>query len=571
MSSEVPPQKAASLYFFVNGAETDKWFLRVCEPRTLVATSAALPQTAMHAAFVWLRQLLAALQHFDVPSARGKAANGRHRVKDATAGQVPKPVKILQPPGGHAASTPRSVVKVPYARAAQARTDAEADGDRAAHAPAPNAPAAQPTAAAQEAPNPRKMPKRLIASMVQLLTALSAALVATRSSAMLWRLYRVCTSAATPALQHVMAAAAGPADAPAEQQGSARAVVEDLLSFVLAAMHETNGEYESAAALYNRAAQAAAQFPGLPGGHAALCSSHAASCYAALADWGAVSATATAAAPVLSAGVRAHCPDLQSLRVWSLPAASAVTGEGPLVPRPAAAPVHMSASIDGALARSQRLLAGLFPQATPAAVAQVPAAMQHLRQEFSAAFAALQDTHHRATPAMAAELLACTHVAAASAQVLATRLPPGHPPPVPPGWLSAACAAIDPCQHLLAASELLTCGHDAEDALIAQSALTLQLTPLSRGMHAEDAGSALSAAQLPLHMHVFGIASALASAREYGVAAPAASGRKLPGKESVLQVRIALSTLPGPCAAPSHLCCEFGVTCCLHAGRVVFW
>ena len=541
MATEASPQKAASLYFFVNGAETDKWFLRVCEPRTLVATSAALPHVALHAAFVWLKQLLAALQHFDVPPGRGNSGQQRpvgSPVKGTAPSQAPKLIKVLQAPAGHTVSTPRSVVKVPYSRTARARTGPEGSSDAAKSDPMPTPAPSQPAAQVQEAPNPRKMPKRLIASMVQLLAAMCSSLVATRGSAMLWRLYRVCTSAATPALQHIMAAGEGAgAEVPGSSQPSARAAAESLLSFVLAAMHQVEGQYESAAALYRTAAQAAAQFPGLPGGHVALCSSNAASCYAALADWTAVSGAAASAAPRLSAGVRVHCADLQSLRVWSLPSAPDAAPEVPLVPRPSAAPVLMSAAIDGALARAQQLLGDLFPQATPAAVAQVPATVRQLDAEFSAAFAALQATHHTATPVMAAELLACTHAAAASSQALAARLPPGQPPPVPPGWLSSACAAMDPCQHLLAASELLTCGHGAEHALIAQSALTLQLTPLSRGMHARDARCAPSAAQLPVHMHVFSIASALASAREYGVAAPAASGRKLPGKEAVLQVR----------------------------------
>ena len=50
----------AQLYFFVNRAEADKWMLRTCELRALVAATSATPHLALHSCYAWLAQLTGA-------------------------------------------------------------------------------------------------------------------------------------------------------------------------------------------------------------------------------------------------------------------------------------------------------------------------------------------------------------------------------------------------------------------------------------------------------------------------------------------------------------------------------
>jgi hypothetical protein len=571
LSPSVPPGQAASLYFYVNRAETERWFLRTCELRTLSAVAAAHPQAAVHAGFVWLRQLLTALQHLAAASAEasstppgnnealkvssGKSVakeSGKQVAEDQARAEPQKTVKILRAPQGPAVLLPRSVVKVSYRRTPPDTTQPTTPtgrGEKPGQAKETASKAVPPLSQKSEPINPLKMPRRLVASMVQLLAALTTALAAMRDDRELWRLYRVCTAAIATAMDAISPHdSMRPKDAQIAESsdpvgGSPRHATERLLGFVLAAVHEIAGRYEVAATQYLGAAEAAAAIPGLPTRHAAMCRCRAAACYAALTDWEALSSCALAPASFVSPGVASHCAQLQGMNVWSLPEAPT---DVDLVPHAMSAQVHLSAVYDGAFARSQRLLQDLFPSACPNAVALVPTAVQALERELAACLDAISHTNHTASPAMSAELLACLHTAAATVQLLESRLPPGQPPPTTPGWLSAACASMDACQHLLAASELLTCGHSRMDAstghmLVGQAALSLQLTLTARSIHVDDNDlGALDARQLPLHMHVFSAASTLASAREYGVGSATVGGRALPGKEAVLQVRSAV-------------------------------
>ena len=239
------PSPQACLYFFVNRAETDKWFVRMCELRTLAQAATALPHLTVYAASSWLNQLLLVLRQFaataaakrsdkakTVPAASGTQALARsgdpssrtghnkgsrsNLTEGGTSKSAPKPVRILRAEGPHEASLPRSVQKLPYHRKGEASGDAgsgsgtpgasAADGASAgSSAGAAASQAARDTAAAT---NPLQMPKRLLTSTLQLTRALAVALVALNEAAELRRLHRVCVAALTPVCAQLLAASA---------------------------------------------------------------------------------------------------------------------------------------------------------------------------------------------------------------------------------------------------------------------------------------------------------------------------------------------------------------------------
>ena len=592
------PSQQASLYFFVNRAETDRWFLRTCELCTLAYAVAGLPHATVHAGFVWLRQLLSALRQFSAAAAaeaadakagaqRAKAAaekkaaaqrvredNSRQKSKQPESGSAeppappPKVYKILRAEGPPKVSLPRTVSKQPRASSASAAAAVSAAGAGAKHCTSA-------AAAPKEAVSPLKMPRRLITSMTQLAQVLTTALLELRESAELVRLHRGCVAALIPVLAHLMASKrktdsdqaaqkasagannAGSAPAPdadvaegrsfAELAASPRGAAERLLGFVLAASHRVEGRFEIAAVLFQQAAAAAAWVPAAGGEVAAFCVRQAAACYAALTDWSAIWGAGLADGTTLSEGVRERT-GLRYMSAWTLPdELKQPVADAPLATQlaPQSPPMHLSAIMDGSFARADDQLRRLYPRPVdihrPAPDKQV-AAISGLHASVAAATAALQRTAHDSNAQRAAELLATTHTAAALAQLLVARLPVGTAAPQPAEALAAACARADPCAHLLAASALLdTNGGAATRGLAAASALQLRLDPALEPLHVENSGavatSALDAAQLPLHMHVFAAARTLASAHEYGVLAAPNAQRSLPSKESALQVR----------------------------------
>jgi hypothetical protein len=600
-----PPSPQAALYFHVNRVETDRWFVRTCELRSLALSSTAMmPHGTVHTTYVWLRQLLSVLRHFAVEAAEahrvaeggGAGKEGGARLQAGAdplkgrggsgsaegpggiaATQAPpevkvpqKTIRILQPQGPREVSLPRSVNKRPLpARAATLTVPASA------HAPSHGSntsvagankgtpgPSQGGPGLPREAVSPLKMPRRLITSMIQLMHVLTTALTDMRESNELRRLHRTCTIALCPVLEHLMAppitsqgsvgttqATACSAAALTEDGGhvsfaglapTAREASERLLEFVLAAVHRVEGRFEDAAALFQSAAAVAEWVPQLTGEHSVFCTRQAAACYAALTDWPALAACGLPEGSVVSAGVQARC-DLRSMRTWAPPPElSAAPHPVPpsLTPLATATPIHLSALLDGAFAEADGLLHRLYPRPsanTPTAD-ELRAAVTRLHTSVMSTVAALRHTKHDGRAAPAAELLAATHTAAALTQLLNARLPPTAIAPLPPGFLSTACAAHNPCEHLLTASALLECPGTPAD-LLSSSALTLQLTPFSATLCA--AGStvpALDTSQLPLHMYVFAAAKMLASAHEYSILGATSAKQGLPSKESALQV-----------------------------------
>lgn len=219
------------------------------------------------------------------------------------------------------------------------------------------------------------------------------------------------------------------------------------------------------------------------------------------------------------------------------------------------AAVQPSALLDGTIMRALRSVSAVFP-ALPqgGAVKLLEPSVRELGDCTNIISACMQRMPARLSLAMSAEYMSLMHTAAAIAQLLIARMGTAAPAAASlPGWLQVALTSMDPCQHLLVASALLSSDADSLQSTHAYglgnaaTELLRRADPSSSDMHANNStgggvnlsvnsGSSVSASQFPLHALVFAVACKLASAQEYSHYGLPAANSNLPKKESALQV-----------------------------------
>ena len=550
----------AQLYFFVNRTETDKWILRTCELRARVACDSASQHVALHAASAWLLQLLSATRHFiatlakkapDMEEAAAKAHQVAHSV-DLVSGGIeavaPKPIKILRPQHPPEASKPRSVVKVQYQRKQECSEQNLPN----------NAPASPAVPVPQETPKPSpesdegvaatKHPRRLLLSALQLAYLLCSVLEELRENKELRRLHVVLSTALEPVMKRLLELdcqaqvqeAQENHPLPSSIAGSRHTTATDLLAFVLGSAMRVEGCYEEAVLQFHTALTAGLVSPATPPEHTTFCMHQVAQCYASLNDWKRLGEGWQGHGVCVSAGFQIHSK-IQGLEVWQPAARTDDTSDeilGRL--RTSSKPLNVPAILDEPIMKAHASVSALFPapprsgqpQNIDTIVCQLGHAFDRVLQDMSCAVAPFSAN-------MAAEFVSLMHAGAAMTQLLIARLPPGAAMPDLPQWLCEATAAEDPCQHLLAASSILTVDIQGSETVVACDSLQRRSCALSEPLQAAFSGvhqATLDAVQLPLHALIFSVACKLASAQEYSVYGAAGTNMKLPTKEAALQV-----------------------------------